>query len=208
VTSNSAGVVRLPAVPLMFDDDDNLVDDAPAPNATSPSSSGRVVSPTLDRRAAVALTDSASPWLHAADVEENAEVGLSGSLAALEADFERSFSGELHSSGSTGTSSTGASATNKPKRLVPSRFLQSAKREHEDLQQAVKESLEAEHAAQVAMLNSADLLRRGVGGLRFDDDDDDDDDDNGGYAYEDVEDDEEEEDDDDDDAADADDTND
>jgi hypothetical protein len=76
------------------------------------------------------------------------------------------------------------------------------------LQQAVKESLEAEHAAQVAMLNSADLLRRGVGGLRFDDDDDDDDDDNGGYAYEDVEDDEEEEDDDDDDAADADDTND
>jgi uncharacterized membrane protein YgcG len=196
VTNNSAGVVRLPAVPLLFDDDDNLVDDAPAPHATSPSSSGRIVSPTLDRRAAVALTDSASPWLHAADVEENAEVGLSGSLAALEADFERSFSGELHSSGSTGAPSAGASAANKPKRMVPSRFLHSAKREHDDLQQAVKESLEAEHAAQVAMLNSADSLRRGVGGLQFDDDDDDDDD--GGYAYDDVEDE------DDDDALDAD----
>jgi hypothetical protein len=108
-------------------------------------------------------------------VEENSEIGLSASLSALEADFERSFSGSQELQSSTGSGAApSATAASKPKRLVPSRFLQPAKREQEDLQRAVEESLAAEHAAQVAILTGSDQLRNG-GLLQFEDDDDDED---------------------------------
>jgi hypothetical protein len=158
-------------------------------SSTAPNIRLTVSSPRHERR-----QSAENAWLQSAsDAEENAELGLSASLAALELDFERSFSQslDLSSNGSIGvggpagtTTSTTAAATgssasrtsdHKPAAGAPEKKFLLLEREDAELKRAMQESLATAHAAQLAMLSgNHHQLNSAANMLHFDDDDDDD----------------------------------